>query len=34
MGRLKIGVVMKAVCGGHERLKASGKVSRKFVVTG
>lgn len=34
MGRLKIGAVKKIVCGGHEKLKASGKVSRKFVVIG
>lgn len=34
MGKLKIGVVEKAVCRGHERLKVLGKVSSKFVIIG
>lgn len=34
MGRLKIGAVEKAVCGGHKRLKVSVKVSGRFVRIG
>lgn len=34
MGKLNIGAVEKAVCGGHERLKVSGQVSHRFVVIG
>lgn len=34
MGKLNIGAVEKAVCGGHERLKVAGQVSHKFVIIG
>lgn len=34
MGRLKIDAAKKAVCGDHERLKVSGKVSSKLVIIG
>lgn len=34
MGKLKIDAAEKAVCGDHERLKVSGKVSSKLVIIG
>lgn len=34
MGKLNIGAVEKAVCGGHERLNVSGQESHKFVIIG
>jgi len=34
MGRLKIGAVEKAMCGGRESLKVPAKVSSKFVIVG